>query len=257
MRIFISIVSHFHLDIINNLSVLRGLANHKSVTVILRDNVGEIGLSNYCEINNIEYLKNDKCFGFAKNNNMNFEYINETYDISDDDYFLILNPDVYLTIEQFNNFYNFLDDKRLDFVSILQYSDSTLKKIEPSARYFNGVFGFLIEKYVTGRELLIPNSGITSSFDWVSGAFMAVKVSLFRSMNGFCDSYYMYYEDADFCLRCKLAGYHLSINTDIFAIHYAQYGNRKLFSKLFIFSLISYTRFLLRLYLSYIRQFLK
>jgi N-acetylglucosaminyl-diphospho-decaprenol L-rhamnosyltransferase len=42
--------------------------------------------------------------------------------------------------------------------------------------------------------------------DWVSAAFWLLPSDLFRRMGGFDEGYYMYCEDADFCLRLQLAG---------------------------------------------------
>lgn len=248
MRLFISVVSHGHSSIIEKLATLSKLARLQSVKIILRDNVGEDSLRNYCKYHNIFYVKNDETIGFAKNNNLNFSLILEKYNVNKNDFFLILNPDIYISKENFNKFSLFLNNTQLNLISILQFSDMANQKIEPSARYFKYPIGLIIERFFKGRKLLVANTGLISSFDWVSGAFMAVRVSVYKEMNGLCEEYFMYYEDADFCLRCKLAGYNVHINTDISAVHLAQYSNRKLFSKAFFQSLISYTLFVAKLF---------
>jgi GT2 family glycosyltransferase len=45
-----------------------------------------------------------------------------------------------------------------------------------------------------------------SRIDWVSAAFWLLPTDLFRRMGGFDESYFMYCEDADFCLRLQIAG---------------------------------------------------
>lgn len=248
MRLFISVVSHGHYSIIERLATLSQLAKLQPVKIILRDNEGEDSLRDYCKSHNIFYVRNNKTFGFAKNNNLNFSMILKKYNVTNNDFILILNPDIYISKENFNKFLLFLKNTKLNLISILQFSDMANQKIEPSARYFQYPIGLIIERFFRGRELLVPNAGLISSFDWVSGAFMAIRVSVYKELNGFCEEYFMYYEDADFCLRCKIAGYDVHINTDISAVHLAQYGNRKYFSKAFFLSLISYTLFVVKLF---------
>ena len=41
----------------------------------------------------------------------------------------------------------------------------------------------------------------------VSGAALFVRASAFRDLGGFCERFFMYYDDADFCWRVRLAGW--------------------------------------------------
>ncbi len=43
--------------------------------------------------------------------------------------------------------------------------------------------------------------------DWVSGGFMMIKKDVFDKLEGFDESYFMYLEDMDLCLRAKKNGY--------------------------------------------------
>ena len=62
--------------------------------------------------------------------------------------------------------------------------------------------------------------------DWVSGAFMAFKSSVFQSLGGFDECYFMYCEDVDICLRAQLAGYQLA-KADIAVIHHTRRSTLK------------------------------
>lgn len=42
---------------------------------------------------------------------------------------------------------------------------------------------------------------------WATGAVLAVRASLFKQLGGFDTGYRMYFEDVDFCLRVREAGY--------------------------------------------------
>lgn len=61
--------------------------------------------------------------------------------------------------------------------------------------------------------------------DWVSGAFWMVRATVWRSLGGFDERFYMYCEDVDFCLRLQLAGWKLAA-ADAAATHDASWGSR-------------------------------
>lgn len=46
--------------------------------------------------------------------------------------------------------------------------------------------------------------------DWVNGACMFFRAPVFESLQGFDERYFMYCEDADICLRLKLAGWSIA-----------------------------------------------
>jgi N-acetylglucosaminyl-diphospho-decaprenol L-rhamnosyltransferase len=247
VKIFISVISHGHFSVIQDIGVIPELANMDDVTILVRDNIGDKGLREFCDENKILYVENSSQFGFAKNNNLNFHWFSRHFSVSDDDLFLILNPDFFISTDDLRIFQEFVSASSFQLTSILQYSNEDKSTIEPSARMFEGPLALILERFFIGRKTLVPNQGINTSFDWVSGAFIGVSFSLYSDVGGFCEDYFMYYEDADFCLKCKKAGHELTINTDVSGIHYAQYANRKIFSKLFFMSVKSYTRFLIRL----------
>jgi N-acetylglucosaminyl-diphospho-decaprenol L-rhamnosyltransferase len=43
--------------------------------------------------------------------------------------------------------------------------------------------------------------------DWVSGAAFFISASAFEKLQGFCDEYFMYFEDQDMCRRARRLGY--------------------------------------------------
>lgn len=62
--------------------------------------------------------------------------------------------------------------------------------------------------------------------DWASAAFWLVPARAWRSLGGFDESYYMYCEDVDFCLRLQMAGWKLA-KADATAVHYAGWNSRR------------------------------
>jgi len=56
--------------------------------------------------------------------------------------------------------------------------------------------------------------------DWVSAAFWLVSADVYRRLGGFDESFFMYCEDVDFCLRLRLANWQLR-RADVAAVHHA------------------------------------
>ncbi|WP_270174898.1 MULTISPECIES: glycosyltransferase [unclassified Diaphorobacter] len=57
-----------------------------------------------------------------------------------------------------------------------------------------------------------------TSVDWVNAACMVLPRSVWESVGGFDESYHMYCEDVDLCLRIQLAGYRLQ-KADCTVVH--------------------------------------
>lgn len=57
------------------------------------------------------------------------------------------------------------------------------------------------------------------SFNWLSGAALAMTVQTFQDLGGFDEDYFMYWEDLDLCYRAGKAGYDLDVLTEVTATH--------------------------------------
>lgn len=69
-------------------------------------------------------------------------------------------------------------------------------------------------------------SGIME-FDYVSGCAMLIRASLFRVLGLFDTSFFMYYEDADFCRRAKEHDYRIVCVGDVVIYHKASLSAKK------------------------------
>ena len=58
-----------------------------------------------------------------------------------------------------------------------------------------------------------------ASVEMVSGGCMMIRSEEFRSLQGFDERFFLYYEDADLCLRARHAGYAVVLNPDVQIIH--------------------------------------
>jgi len=48
---------------------------------------------------------------------------------------------------------------------------------------------------------------IAQPIDWICGASMMVRSAVFGAIGGLDENYFLYFEETDFCLRAKRAGY--------------------------------------------------
>lgn len=61
--------------------------------------------------------------------------------------------------------------------------------------------------------------------DHVAGAAMLISRALFDKIGLFDERFFLYFEDVDFCLRARLAGFTLHINPDVVAEHMVSTGS--------------------------------
>lgn len=60
-----------------------------------------------------------------------------------------------------------------------------------------------------------------ASVDFVSGTAMLVRKEVFEKIGLFAKDYFLYYEDVDFCLRARKAGFECVINPEAEIVHFA------------------------------------
>ncbi len=63
------------------------------------------------------------------------------------------------------------------------------------------------------------NENIRGKVDYVSGACMLIRAEVFRKIGLFDQHYFMYFEDVDFCLRAKGAGFKVLVDKKTFVDH--------------------------------------
>jgi len=77
-------------------------------------------------------------------------------------------------------------------------------------RFFNA--GKLRERFDGTKEVFFP--------DWVSGSVLFISRKWFDKVGGWCDDYWMYYEDVDLCKRVSQAGGKIALLRTARIIHH-------------------------------------
>ena len=91
---------------------------------------------------------------------------------------------------------------------------------QPSVGKFYTFFNtFLLLMGLQRADLINKNPFIISEVDWVKGACMMIKESIFKKIGGFDEKIFMYTEDMELCYRAKQAGYKTFFFPNISILH--------------------------------------
>lgn len=77
-----------------------------------------------------------------------------------------------------------------------------------------GAFGFL-QKYSTSD----PSLDRPGPVDWVSGASLMMRASLFEQIGGFDEKFFLYFEEVDLCRRARHAGWSVVYEPRVRVVH--------------------------------------
>lgn len=248
MQISISVVSHGHFNIIDTLGCIEKLSKKDWVKICIVDNIGETGFDVWCKERNIIYIKNITRLGFGKNNNIAFNKLRNRPDSVENQYFLVLNPDVSITIEQFEKLISEVAENKIRFCCINLFKVQRYSEYDYSIRNYPGLWDF-VSSFVFSINKTIVNKDYINHpqhVDWASGSFLLFDSRLYESLGGFDERYFMYCEDIDICLRARLEkNCKLLYMPEIKAVHFAAHKNRKILSRHFIWHIRSIFRYLI------------
>ncbi len=135
------------------------------------------------------------------------------------EYLLFLNSDTQIKDQGFLKMFNFLKDK--EKIGIL---GGKLKNADGSSQLSGGKFYNIpnlllmllgMEKFASLRQS--PNK--IQKIDWVSGACLMVKKSVFEKIGGFEKNIFMYMEDMELCFKAKKRGLDTYFYPEIMLYH--------------------------------------
>jgi len=223
MSICLSVVSHGNDALVDKLlTELDGAPSLSKVVVTYN-----MGPNNPSYINkrfsfDLKILCNDQPMGYGANNNNAFLLCEEKW-------FCVVNPDISFSREALSEM---IRDRDENAVGVLapklvspagQYEVNKRRFPTPEALFRRLVFrsNYYASK---GGKSIFPQS-----FFWISGAFMLFSANSFRSIGGFDEKYFMYFEDVDICLRLLLAGHSLEIVENVVVTHEGQRASHRNF----------------------------
>ena len=214
-QVTVSIVSHGHCEMLNNL--LMGISElESSIThVIITHNIpSDLIIDTSSFLFHTTIIHNEFPLGFGANHNQAFKCCAT-------EYFCVLNPDVEFPEDPFFELIDCLKDKNVGIAAPLVMDAEG--EVEDSCRKFPTPL--LILKKALFGEKGIYISSFDSPFlypDWVAGMFMLIRSSTYESLGGFDEKYFLYYEDIDLCLRSWRAKHSVIVSKNVTLIHNAQ-----------------------------------
>jgi len=150
--------------------------------------------------------------GFAYGNNLAIRPVLESANPAD--YYLLLNPDTEILPGAIQTLVDFSEQNPHVGIagSSFQHPDGTpwqitfrfptlLSELDTGLRL--GIVSKLLSKWV-----LVKNSGNQAAeAEWLCGASMLIRRQVFESAGLMDEKYFLYYEETDFCLQAKRAGW--------------------------------------------------
>ncbi|MHB8257431.1 MAG: glycosyltransferase family protein [Acidiferrobacterales bacterium] len=221
-QVTVSIVSHGHGFLVEELLNDLGGYSSKEIDVILTINVEE---DLPFEENDYDFpltiVKNDRPRGFGANHNAAFG-------LRHGEYFCVLNPDIRLDADPFGPLLPYLAAPGVGITAPLVRSATG--SIEDSARRLPTPLTIIGKIFDRRPKPDYPIGTIPFNPDWVAGMFMLFRSETYARMGGFDERYFLYYEDVDLCARMTLAGYTIVLDPQISVIHDARRESHRNFA---------------------------
>jgi len=241
-KIYVSVASHDSEELIlENFAHFSKEFDDVEIVVGIIDNTNSAILESFCKAQGFLYFHDGKIRGYGENHNKNFELLSP----KDDELFLVCNPDIFISMEDFSGMVKSMYERDTDILNIKSYLDKNSGKLDYPDRYFPGILNFFIS-LLTGKRLHYGNNERVKHPEWMSGGFMLFRAEVFRKLGGFDEDYFMYCEDIDLCYRAKKMGLVLEYDDRFHNIHNSRMHSRKLFSKSMFWHLGSAFRFVIK-----------
>ncbi|HIK13879.1 MAG TPA: glycosyltransferase family 2 protein [Leptolyngbyaceae cyanobacterium M33_DOE_097] len=129
-------------------------------------------------------------------------------------YILLLNPDTAVRPNALKALVDFMDKNPKVGISGSSFEDGEGKPWSIAFRFPNvlgeldgglrlGVVSKLLSNFVVAQEM----KGVPCQVDWLPGASMMVRREVFDDIGLMDEGYFLYYEETDFCLQARRAGW--------------------------------------------------
>jgi len=240
------------------LNCINSIKNYNSSLIdkiiVVDNNSNDNSIDQIRNISNLYIINSNVNLGFSKACNLG---ANET----NSDFIIFLNPDAALFKNTLNNLKLTLDNNINSKIGILgiQLIDEN-NNISKSCSRLPNFYRLLVLSL--GFDKYFPSLGCIMSewdhknvkfVDQVIGAFFVVKSSLFNSLGGFDERFFVYYEEVDFSYRMKQFGYKTLYDANNSAFHFGGGSSNQVKSKRLFYSLRSRLQFIKK-HLNYIER---
>lgn len=180
----------------------------------------------------VKTINNGGNFGYAKGNNLASKK-------AQGEILIFMNPDAKFDSGDMFELTETLEDKKVGIVGgkIIDFHG----KNEPSCGKIYTLFNTLCLAFGIEEKVGIrfaPKKEMKVGF--VSGAFLAIRRTLFEELHGFDEHYFMYIEDQDLCFRAKKLGYEVVFNPKAVIQHVGEGSSNRTFAVVNIYKGLLY-----------------
>lgn len=158
-----------------------------------------------------ELMVEERNTGFAGGNNVALRPLLAT---QPPEYVLLLNPDTFIRPGAVKSLIDFMEQHPKVGIagSRLEDPDGTPQRSafrfpSVSSEVENGMRLGLVSRLLSRSLIAPPVRDDEHETDWIAGASMIVRREVFDAIGLMDDDYFLYFEEVDFCLRAKRAGW--------------------------------------------------
>lgn len=153
------------------------------------------------------FILNSENIGFAAGNNVAIRFALEKMS----DYVFLLNNDALLEVDTLSKLVLVAEKQGLNIISPL------IKGSAGKIWFAGGKINWL---KMRSAHIFSPQRKSFYTTRYASGCAMLVKKEVFREIGLFDEKYFLYYEDADFCLRAAKKGFKIGVNPQAVVYHF-------------------------------------
>lgn len=218
-NITLSVVSHGQNTLVNQLleDVQRVCAGR--VALVLTQNVPDAVPFTTSNLDcPAEVIVNPERKGFGANHNSAFARCRTPY-------FCVVNPDIRMPADPFPALISNFTGEKVAVAGPLVRSPAGAP--EDSARRFPTAGSLLKKFFAEKREPDYPTDRGALEVDWLAGMFMLFRSEAYRSVGGFDEAYFLYYEDVDLCRRLHAVGRSVLYDPGVEVVHDARRASRR------------------------------
>lgn len=149
----------------------------------------------------VTLLRNEANHGFSR-------AVNQAAAASRGEILVVINQDLHLEPGSLKAVHDFLASRKTVVGGRLSFADGAYQaSCGPFPTLAATLCRLLLPKSFRKNHLFASRWEQPRAVDWVSGAFIGFSREAFDAVGGFDEDYFMYYEDVDFCLRARRAGF--------------------------------------------------
>ena len=139
--------------------------------------------------------------------------------------FCVMNPDIRIPIDPVPELLRVAADPEIGVVSPAVTAEDLSP--EDHAREFPSLLSLLAKAFGCSPRTAPPSEQSVYFPDWVAGMFMLFRAETLRSIGGFDERYFLYYEDVDLCARLRQEGLQVAVCATVSVVHEARRQSRK------------------------------